>query len=195
MQRTNPADYVRTRILSDAEIVAVWNATGDGSAFSRYIRFLLLTAARRTEAMLQWTELETSKGVWTLPAARNKVKFDLIRPLSKLALAQLIMNGEASAFQFTNAMITRQHRKLLKASGTNDWRPHDLRRTARTLLSRAGVPTEVAERALGHKAPVIERTYNRHSYDDELRNAYERLAALVETIVNPQENVVALRGR
>jgi integrase len=193
MRRTKPADHVRTRVLSDGEIAAVWKATADARPFSRYVRFLLLTAARRTEAMLPWDELDVSNGVWTLPASRNKVKFDLVRPLSKPALGQLVMNGETCAFAFTNGLITRQHRALMKASSTTGWRLHDLRRTARTLLSRAGVPAEVAERALGHKPPVIERTYNRHGYDDELRRAYEALAALVEQIANPKPNVVAIR--
>jgi integrase len=193
MRRTNPADHVRTRVLSDAEIAALWSATADGRPFSRYVRFLLLTAARRTEAMLPWEELDAARGVWTLPAARNKVKFDLARPLSKSALGQLVMNGEAHAFFFTNGAVTRQHRALLKRSGTQGWRPHDLRRTARTLLSRAGVPAEVAERALGHKAPAIERTYNRYGFDDELRQGYEAIATLIENIVDPKENVVVMR--
>jgi integrase len=195
MRRTNPADHVRTRVLSDGEIMAIWKATADGRLFSRYVRFLLLSAARRSEAMLPWGELDAAKGVWTLPAARNKVKFDLLRPLSKSALSQLVMNGETHAFSFTNGAVTRQHRALLKRSGTTGWRPHDLRRTARILLSRAGILAEVAERALGHKAPVIEQTYNRYGFDDELRQAYEALATLVEQIANPQENVVTMRGR
>jgi integrase len=189
MRRTNPADHVRTRVLNDEEIAAIWKATDDGRPFSRYTRFLLLTAARRTEAMLPWEELDATRGVWTLPASRNKVKFDLPRPLSKSALGQLVMNGEAHAFFFTNGMVTRHRRALLKRSGTTGWRLHDLRRTARTLLSRAGVSTEVAERALGHKAPVIERTYNRHGYDAELRDAYAELAQLIERLADPRENV------
>jgi integrase len=194
MRRTNPEDHIRTRILSDSEIAAIWTATNDSSPFSRYVRFLLLTGARRSEAMLPWAELD-AKGVWMLPARRNKVKFDLVRPLSKLALSQLVMNGETCAFSFTNGMITRRHVALLKKSETDGWRLHDVRRSARTLLSRAGVPTEAAERALGHKAPAIERTYNRHGYDDELRRAYEQLAQLIEQIANPQENIVPLRVR
>jgi integrase len=195
MRRTNPADHVRTRVLSDGELVALWRATADGRPFSRYVRFLLLTAARRGEAMLPWSELDAERGVWSLPASRNKVKFNLVRPLSKAALGQLVINGETHAFSFTNGAVTRQHRALLKQSNTAGWRPHDLRRTARTLMSRAGVVTEIAERALGHKAPAIERTYNRYGFDDELRRAYEALAQLVQRIANPQENIVAMRGR
>jgi integrase len=195
MRRISQADYMRTRVLSDAELTAIWAATADGSPFARYTRFLLLTGARRSEAMLFWNELDIAKGAWSLPASRNKVKFDLARPLSKLALSQLVMNGHERAFHFSNSEVTRRHQLLLEKSGTANWRTHDLRRTCRTLLSRAGVSTEVAERALGHRPPAIERTYNQYGFDEELRIAYERLAALVETIVNPVENVVPMRGR
>jgi integrase len=196
MRRTRAADSVRTRVLSDQEIAAVWRATADDAPFNRLVRFLLLTGARRGEAAkLPWAEIDIGKGVWLLPSARHKVKTDLQRPLSKLALKQLVPNCEALVFDFTNAPLTRGLRQVWKASDTTAWQLHDLRRTGRTLLSRAGVVTEVAERALGHKAPTIERTYNRYGFDDELRNAYERLATLLEQIADPKENIVAMRGR
>jgi integrase len=193
MRRVKPQP--RARVLSDEELIKVWEATADARPFSRYARFLLLTAARRSEAMLPWDELDVSKGVWTLPAARNKVKVSLARPLSKLAASQLVANNEALAFHFTNGMVAKLHRALLKRSNTNGWRPHDLRRTARSLMSRAGIPAEHAERCLGHVATPIQRTYDRHTFDLEMRNAYERLAALIETIVDPQDRIIAMRGR
>ena len=81
------------------------------------------------------------------------------------------------------------------------WQLRDLRRTARTLMSRAGISTEIAERALGHVMTLVRGTYDRHDYLAEKRDAFEQLATLVERIVNPppQANVVALsspaRGR
>ena len=81
------------------------------------------------------------------------------------------------------------------------WQLRDLRRTARTLMSRAGISTEIAERALGHVMTLVRGTYDRHDYLAEKRDAFEQLATLVERIVNPpqQANMVALsspaRGR
>ena len=58
------------------------------------------------------------------------------------------------------------------------------------------MPTEVAERALGHKRPTIERTYDRHKFADELLLAYEKLARLVEQIAEqPADNVVPMRAQ
>jgi hypothetical protein len=72
---------------------------------------------------------------------------------------------------------------------------HDLRRTARSLMSRAGVLPHVSERVLGHVIPGVEGVYDRHSYDVEKAHALTKLAALVETIINPPTgNVVPLHG-
>jgi integrase len=81
------------------------------------------------------------------------------------------------------------------ACGVTDWRLHDARRTARSLLSRAGISREHAEECLGHVRPGVVGVYDRHSYYDEKKRAFEALPALIERIVNPVDNVVALPGR
>jgi hypothetical protein len=75
------------------------------------------------------------------------------------------------------------------------WQLRDLRRTARTLMSRAGVSTEIAERALGHVMSLVRGTYDRYSYLREKAQAFEQLANLVERIVNPKPNVVKFSKR
>jgi hypothetical protein len=71
------------------------------------------------------------------------------------------------------------------------WQHRDLRRTARTFMARMGVSNEVAEHCLAHALPTIQATYNRYAYLAEKRDAFERLANLVERIINP-DNVVAM---
>jgi integrase len=86
--------------------------------------------------------------------------------------------------------------RLDVASGVADWRLHDARRSARSLLSRAGVNADVAERCLGHAIPGVRAVYDRHQYVDEMRHAFEALAAQIERIVNPPEgDVIPLRLR
>jgi integrase len=79
------------------------------------------------------------------------------------------------------------------ASGVENWTLHDLRRTARSLLSRAGVDADIAERCITHVIPGARATYDRHKYVEEMRLAFETLAAQIDRIVNPQPNVVLLR--
>ena len=194
----------RSRILNDEEIRAVWQAAGNtGGPFGAFVRLLLLTAARRNEcAKMEWSEV--SDGVWTLPSVRNKVKVDLARPLSGAAQAVLAelprFHNSPFVFSYTGRTALRgfaQGKMRFDAQcGVTGWQLHDLRRTARSLMSRAGVPSEHAERCLGHVIPGVEGIYNRHAYRQEMLHAYERLAALIEQIVSPQENnVVALARR
>jgi integrase len=187
MSRSKPHERARTRILTDDEIRVVWQAAEGQGAFGRLIRFLLLTGARRSEAAaMPWTELDGSD--WTLPGARNKTKLDLMRPLSRAALDVLGPRGEGFVF-FING-----HRAICdfgdlkaafdRATGPMErWTLHDLRRSARSLMSRAGVPTDHAERVLGHVIGGVRGTYDRHSYQDEKRQALEKLAQLITTIV------------
>ena len=70
------------------------------------------------------------------------------------------------------------------------WVIHDLRRTARSLLSRAGVSSEHAERVMGHVAQGVEAVYDRHQYRDEKADALKKLSALIQTILHPRRGNV-----
>jgi hypothetical protein len=62
-------------------------------------------------------------------------------------------------------------------------------------MSRAKVPADHAERAVGHVIGGVRGTYDRHEYRAEKLAAFEALASLIERIVNPPgENVVPLRS-
>jgi integrase len=65
------------------------------------------------------------------------------------------------------------------------WRLHDLRRTARTRMSRAGVEPDHAERCLGHIIGGVRGVYDRHEFAEEKRAAFTKLGELVERIVSP----------
>jgi integrase len=143
---------------------------------------LLLTAVRRIEgAKASWSEVVVD--VWTVPAERMKGKLDHVVPLSLLALEAMgKRNGKfiftiADEREITNFDVYKT--KLDKASGVKGWRLHDLRRTARSLLSRAGVPSEIAERCLAHLPGGVQGRYDRYEYLAEKRDALERLAALI----------------
>jgi hypothetical protein len=50
-------------------------------------------------------------------------------------------------------------------------------------MSRAGVQTEIAERVLGHAQGELIEIYDRHSYQNEMALALEKLATLIEQII------------
>jgi integrase len=202
MARTKPAERAGDRTLTDDEIKAVWAAAGDmNNAFGPLVRFILLTAARRNEAA-HMRRSELAGDVWTIPAVRNKGKRDHVVPLSKAAqtiLSALPIIGDGR-FVFSHdgkrpvGGFSKFKAKLEKVSGVTDWGLHDLRRTARSLMSRAGVNSDIAERCLGHVIGGVRGVYDRHEYLEEKRIAFEALAAQIERILNPQENVVPLRA-
>jgi integrase len=203
MARQNAKDHRRERILDDDEIRRLWAATADGSPFSALVRFALLTSARRSEIAGMKDEIDAD-GIWTLPASRSKTKTEVVRPLSKAALAVLdgLPRIDGCDYPFTLnaasplASFSDPKAKLDAASGVTGWRLHDLRRTARSLLSRAGIHSDTAEKCLGHSRGDIVERYDRHSYTREMRDAFEALAQMIETIINPPEGaVIPMRRR
>jgi integrase len=199
MGRVRAKDVARDRILTDHEIQAIWNATETVRPFNALVRFLLLTGARRDEAgKMRRGEIEGD--LWKLPAERNKTKQDCERPLSSATQAVLLTlpNLGEMVFSFDGVRpvggLSRLKRELDRASGATGWRLHDLRRTARSLMSRAGVNSDIAERCLGHAIGGVRGIYDRHRYIEEMRAAFEALAALIARIVDPQPNVVPMRG-
>lgn len=77
------------------------------------------------------------------------------------------------------------------------WILHDLRRTARSLMARADVRPDIAERTVGHAIAGVEAVYDRHDYDEQRARALASLATLVGRILTPPAggNVVPLKGR
>jgi integrase len=137
--------------------------------------------------------------IWTIPAERYKTGIPNVVPLTKDARTWIgdravgfvfssnggkrAFNGYSKAKSQLDKVITRQRRKA-RLKAMLPWTLHDLRRTARSLMARAGVPSEVAELVLGHKIPGVRGVYDRHSYAAEKRQALEKLATLIREILN-----------
>jgi len=216
MARTKPKERNGKRVLADDEIRDLWTALDtitEPACYPAFVKTLLLTAARRNEAAdMSATELDGD--LWTVPAARYKTKLDHVIPLSAAA-AKLIRPqaptkpSKNAHFVFSTTDRAKPFSGFSKAKTELDkalamireregrtpmenWTLHDLRRTARSLMSRAKVPTDHAERALGHVMGGVRETYDRHEYLDEKRAAFEALAGLVALILNPQPNVTPM---
>lgn len=217
MARTKPSDRERTRVLADDEIRDLWAALDVVTApkcFPIYVKTLLLTATRRAEASNMNT-LELDGDVWTIPASRYKTKLDFCVPLSPTArelIGELLpkkshkagyflfstTGGEKPIAEFSKCKIALDKaianiRQKAGREPMEHWTWHDLRRSGRTLMSRAKVNADIAERCLGHVIAGVRGVYDRHAYLDEKRDAFERLAAMVSNILNPESNVIAIR--
>jgi integrase len=207
--RRDPRERKRARILSDDEIRQLWNAAPEvHPSFGALVKMLVLTGQRlRKVARMRWDDLKA--GTWTMPAEKRekgtggnlalpKVALEIIDQQPRIAGNPHVFpargKGPFNSFSQRKEELDQKLREVLP--DMTPWVFHDLRRTARSLMSRAGVRPDIAERVLGHAIAGVEGVYDRHSYDVEKADALNRLAHLVDAILSPPaDNVVPLPER
>jgi integrase len=216
--RANPKERARARVLSDDEIRLMWPLLDRAGTFGALVKMLLLTAQRRDEVAHMSRREVGADGVWTIPAGRYKTKKPNHVPLSvqarALVQAQPRIDGcdfifpsrtktPFSGFGKSKAALDRaillkmqKHAPSgVKVEAPPNWTLHDLRRTAKTLMVRAGIRPDISERVLGHSIKGVEGTYDRYDYVEEKRDALERLAAAIDRIVSSATSAMSKSKR
>jgi integrase len=194
----------RDRVLTDEELKKVWEAAArKGGVSGAFLKTLILTAQRRDEvSSMRWADLDLETRVWTLPREATKGDRSHEVPLSPAVIEVLSALPRTGAYVFSS---TRGERPISgyskikvaadKLAGFDDWRLHDLRRTAGTGMARGGIATSTISRVLNHKEGGVTKIYNRYGYLDEKRHALETWARKVESLVKPgPTNVVELKA-
>jgi len=196
---TAPPLAARERVLTGEELRAVWRGSGQLNPKPRaFVRLLMLTAAREMEvADIAAGEVARAAGRWTIPHGRTKNGQPHTVPLGPLALAEVEAiwpeHGEQAGpdWRLLGAIpggglrgFSKLKARLDALSGVTGWRWHDLRRTARTGMTRLGIPREHAEAAINHvsRRSKLERTYDRHDYGPETAAALSRWQAHVAAL-------------
>jgi len=184
-----------TALIEDALIMYLWTGTRGSE----------ICGMRGNEVVL-----EGDVWWWTIPKSRTKnVKrqnaTDLRVPLFGRALNVVLRRkeryGDSYLFAAKTATVKPVEQKTIQASvfgfqpycetrpewvrprlTVTHWAPHDLRRTARTLLAALGCPDEVGEAILGHMKPGIVGVYNLHRYDVERGEWLKRLDEHLEAL-------------
>lgn len=170
------SDKRGTRILSDDELRAVWEAAGGPSR--AVVRLMILWGTRNTET----TVLKRSwvmDGVLTIPGEHTKNGRDHAIPIC--SLAQSILDGcrDSNEYFFsgrweghlTFSGLAKLKKETMADSGTSGWKTRDLRRTFRSNMARLKVSREISELLINHAPPVLDDIYNRYSYLEEKREA------------------------
>jgi integrase len=190
----------RDRVLSDAELAAIWNACDD-DAFGKVIKLLVLTGARRAEVGgMRWSEIGFERGVWVIPAERVKNGRQHTLPLTPLAISiiQSVPRRIGRDHLFgtrSDGGLSHWHQKaeLDQRLTIKPWRVHDLRRTLATRLCDLGTAPHVVEQILnqqsGHRAGVV-GIYNRSSYEREVKAALALWSDHIRTLVDGGERKV-----
>jgi integrase len=131
---------------------------------------------------------KSNAGTLRLP----KIVLDIIEQQPRLAGNPHVFAAGKGNGPF-NSFSQRKDELDAKVPNMEPWVIHDLRRTARSPMAKAGVADNIAERVLGHAIPGVHGVYNRHDCLDEKAEALHKLSALVERILNPPEpNVIAM---
>ena len=190
----------RQRVLTDAELASLWKSSETlVYPFGPIFHLLLLTGARKSElAEARWSEFDLAKKIWTVPPERFKSNASHLIPLSDAAVAiieSLPRTGNDHLFTGRKGMVHNFYipkERLDALMGPMPaWVIHDIRRTVRTRLASLRISDLVAEMVIGHGRKVIQRLYDQHTYEAEMREALELWSARLRDIVTPPpENVV-----
>jgi integrase len=200
MNKAKP--QARERILNDNEIRRLWAACDESGSYGALVKLALLTAQRREKlATMRWDDLigdtweirseereKHNAGTLKLP----KLALDIIQAQPRILNNPYVFAGIGDGpFAAWGAKIRLDE----KLGGMAPWVLHDLRRTARSLLTRLGISHEHAEAVLGHSIKGVARVYNRHDYVPEKARALLLLAGLIERIIQGSpDNVIPLHG-
>lgn len=189
--KENPRD----RVLSLAEVGAIWRAAGTlGPVYGGFVKLLLLTLQRLEEvAGMRWSELSEDRSIWTIPGERAKNGRAHVVHLVPAAQDVLgaIPRFKSSPFVFVGrkgriggfSHMKRWLMTAMEAEGAPvgvDWRFHDFRRTGVTVLANMGTPPHVADKLLNHVTGAIQgvaAVYQRAEFLAERKAALEAWAA------------------
>lgn len=185
----------RDRVLNDDELRSVWLSASElTDPFGSFVRVLMLTMQRRSEVTkMNWTELDRSERLWTIPPDRAKNGLAHLVHLTEPVIEELDRLAGSTSWPKAGYVFTTTGRSPLgniskiKTAIDNKikeradhelvhWRLHDLRRTGATILQRLGVRFEVTEAVLNHVSGArsgVAGIYQRHDWKDEKRAALE----------------------
>ena len=188
----------RDRVLTRQEIRDVWTAldktnTWLGTKFA--LEMILRSAQRPGEVLgLELQDIDTERKLWLMPAEKTKTGVPHTVPLTDRML-EIINSAEAlsdSAWVFASSRgeagpvssygLAQAIRRAINEAEIQRTTPHDLRRTAATLITEIGFPRLIVDKIINHADRSMGGVYDRHSYDKEKRQALETWERELESI-------------
>jgi integrase len=160
------------------------------------LKLILVTAQRPGEvALAVWSEFDLERRLWTIPAERSKNGEPHEVPLNDLAMTllrrlirrygrgQFILPTRCWRARGSEPITVRALSQGLRDNGClrmEKFTPHDLRRTAASLMTSVRIPRLHVEKVLNHTIDDVAEIYDRYDYTEEKRAA---LVALHDVIV------------
>jgi len=205
----------RDRALNDEEVRAFWTKVESAKMADPTklaLKLLLVTAQRRGEiTAAQWSHFDLNAAIWTIPAELSKNGKAHKVPLSPLAVQILTdlrtLSGTRSHVlasqhsirkpdsSYSERVLSRAVRENEDHFGIAHFTPHDLRRTAASMMTAIGVPRLHVEKVLNHSTGDIAEVYDRHNYFEEKKAALNRWAEHLQVVIaNKSPKVVAIHS-
>jgi integrase len=189
----------RTRVLTENELRAVWNAARTRrTPFHAIVALLILTGQRRGEiAALRWEWIKDDRIEFPASVAKNHRAWTV--PIGREAQALLVRPRFSGPYVFP-ALRQRSARTttingwskakadLDRECGIIGWTLHDLRRTFATNLQRLGIRLEVTEGLLNHVSGTragIMGVYQQYRWEVEMREAIAQWEAYLRAFDAP----------
>ena len=168
------------------------------------VKVLLLTMLRKSELIeATWEEINFTDAVWTIPAERMKRRNPhnvyLSRQVLDIFVALKTCAGgsryvlpsrydpDIHMSKATLNQVTTLAFKLAQKEGKplGKFGPHDLRRTASTLLHEAGYNTDWIEKCLAHEQKGVRAVYNKAEYSEQRRAMMQDWADMIDQWTKP----------
>jgi integrase len=201
----------RERVLADSEIAPLWTALEVvGPPRAAALRMLLLVGQRPGEVAHMRRE-HIKDGWWELPGApipgswpgtKNGKSHRVWLPAAaRTILNDLQVEGELSGFVFAaprGGPVKGLHlvvREACTSIGIEAVRPHDLRRTHGTTITKLKFGRDAMNRIQNHIEGGIADVYDQYEYDEENRHIMEAVASRIMALVEGPAagNVVHIR--
>lgn len=185
----------RARVLTDAELKSIWEATAEPTIHNTIVRLLMLTGQRKGEiAQLRPEYYSHNQQTICLPSEVTKNGREHCFPIAALA-SNIIFTASSQSLLFPARGSdglkpfngwSKSKAALDKSCGVKNWRLHDLRRTFRTLHGKLKTPPHIAERLVNHISAQteVEIIYDTYKYLPEMREAMENYENYIRKIVN-----------
>lgn len=162
----------------------VWSIpeTKNGKAHTVYLSSFAIDYIERLREL-------TGRYQWLFPSSRSDSHVD------EKSLTKQVADRQREDGQVIKGRSVRDSKALMLSGG--QWRPHDLRRTAATMMEGLHIMPMVIEKTLNHsEGSKVERTYKRYDYAREMREAWELLGQRLAILSNPDaSNVTFLRNK
>ena len=165
-----PPESKRARFLSDSELPALLKAAERDPVLRAPIIISMATGLRKGELLrLKWSDIDLEKATCCVHKSKNKTRrqvhltssavaaFTDLRKRNVRSLAHPFLNTEGDPL--TETLLNMRWRAIVRHSGIENFRWHDLRHTCASLIAQNGGTLLEIGSVLGHKGPSMTWRY------------------------------------